>query len=87
LKIVALLAKEQSGLPAGEIASRLGIGKSTLSAQLRMLADARLLDSDRKGRHIIYSCDHDGVVSCISNFLLIIDSGTASRIRHAMQKQ
>jgi DNA-binding transcriptional ArsR family regulator len=46
LKIVALLAKEQSGLPAGEIASRLGIGKSTLSAQLRMLTDGGVLDSD-----------------------------------------
>lgn len=43
------------GVPAGEIARRLGVPPNTLSANLTILANAGLVDSRREGRSIIYT--------------------------------
>ncbi len=43
------------GLPAGEIARRLGVPASTLSANLNVLGHAGLIASRRDGRSIIYT--------------------------------
>ena len=43
------------GMPAGEIARRMGIPANTLSASLTILAHAGLVTSRREGRSIIYS--------------------------------
>jgi protein-tyrosine-phosphatase/DNA-binding transcriptional ArsR family regulator len=50
-----LLAEGPNGLPAGAIASRLGIAASTLSFHLSALERAGLTQSTRRGRHIIHA--------------------------------
>ena len=50
-----LLAAGPSGLPAGEIASRLGVPASTLSFHLRTLEEAGLVAATRHGRSLIYA--------------------------------
>src|SRR5437763_8161257 len=45
------------GLPAGEIARRLATPANTMSAQLLVLSNARLVDARREGRSIIYAVD------------------------------
>lgn len=55
LETVQLLASVgNDGLPAGEVARRLGVQQNTLSDHLRALARAGILTSERKSRTIIY---------------------------------
>jgi DNA-binding transcriptional ArsR family regulator len=49
-----------SGLPAGEIAVRLGVVASTLSFHLKELDRAGLLRSWRRQRQIFYAADYEG---------------------------
>ncbi|WP_420564873.1 ArsR/SmtB family transcription factor [Thalassobaculum sp.] len=50
-----------AGLSAGVIARELGVVASTLSHHLGLLEQAELVRSARSGRHVIYSCDLEGV--------------------------
>ncbi|MEG3146021.1 metalloregulator ArsR/SmtB family transcription factor [Sphingomonas sp. RT2P30] len=50
-----LVQAGRDGLPAGEIARRMGVPPNTLSANLTILANAGLVDSRREGRSIIYT--------------------------------
>ena len=49
------------GMPAGEIASRLGVAPPTLSFHLAQLVKAGLIDSRREGRSILYALRVDGI--------------------------
>jgi ArsR family transcriptional regulator, arsenate/arsenite/antimonite-responsive transcriptional repressor len=49
------------GLPAGEIAERLGIPSATLTFHLKELTHAGLVESRREGRSIIYYLRCDGM--------------------------
>ena len=49
-----------SGLPAGDIAERLGVVASTLSFHLKELDRAGLLRSWRRQRQIFYAADYEG---------------------------
>lgn len=49
-----LVRHEPAGLPAGEIASRLGVPQNTMSAHLAILARAGMVQSERHSRSIIY---------------------------------
>lgn len=51
----ALLAAGPSGLPAGEVAVRLGVPASTLSFHLRALEQTGLVAATRQGRSLIYA--------------------------------
>lgn len=57
------------GLPAGEIAARLGMPASTLSANLTLLSNARLVSSRRDGRSIIYRANY-AAMSGLLGFLV-----------------
>lgn len=48
------------GMPAGEIATRVGANASTMSRHLAQLERAGLLRSTRKERHILYAVDWEG---------------------------
>lgn len=51
----ALLAAGPNGLPAGGIATRLGVPSSTLSFHLRALEQAGLVQATRQGRSLVYA--------------------------------
>jgi ArsR family transcriptional regulator, arsenate/arsenite/antimonite-responsive transcriptional repressor len=54
-----LVPAGSAGLPAGEIAEKLGIPSATLTFHLKELSNSGLVESRREGRSIIYSlrCD------------------------------
>ncbi|NJO22155.1 MAG: helix-turn-helix transcriptional regulator [Sphingomonadales bacterium] len=56
-----LVAHGPSGLPAGEIADRIGIGATNMSFHLKELDRAGLLRATRQGRFIRYAIHVDGM--------------------------
>lgn len=52
-----LVQKGPDGMPAGEIAERLGVAPNTLSFHLKELSNAGLLKSRQEGRFIYYAPD------------------------------
>jgi DNA-binding transcriptional ArsR family regulator len=56
-----LVTAGPEGMAAGEIARELKIQPNTLSAQLLILANARLVQARREGRSIIYAVSLDGI--------------------------
>ena len=62
LEIFRLLVKRgPSGLPAGEIADKVGIGPTNMSFHLKELDRAGLLRATRDGRYIRYAVDVEGM--------------------------
>jgi ArsR family transcriptional regulator, arsenate/arsenite/antimonite-responsive transcriptional repressor len=49
-----LIKAEPHGLPAGEIARKLGMPHNTLSGHVAILSSCRLVTSERRSRSIIY---------------------------------
>ena len=61
LEVFRLLVREgPGGLPAGEIAGRLGVAPATLSFHLGQLERAGLLGARRVSRRIFYAVDLEG---------------------------
>lgn len=61
LEVFRLLVKVgEQGLPAGEIAQRLGTVQNTMSAHLKILATAGLVTARRDGRSVRYVADMTG---------------------------
>ena len=61
LDIFRLLVKaSQEGVPAGEIATRLGAIQNTTSAHLKILSHAGLVRAEREGRIVRYVADMTG---------------------------
>ena len=62
LRIFRLLVKRgPSGMPAGEIATKIGIGPTNMSFHLKELERADLLRATRQGRYIRYAIDVEGM--------------------------
>ena len=60
LRVFRLLVQAgPKGLPAGEIAARLGVRQNTMSSHLSILANSGLVRSERFSRIIRYSVDFD----------------------------
>jgi ArsR family transcriptional regulator, arsenate/arsenite/antimonite-responsive transcriptional repressor len=55
-----LVQAGDQGIPAGEIASRLGTVQNTMSAHLKVLGHAGLVRAERDGRTIRYIADMTG---------------------------
>lgn len=67
LELMRLLAaRGASGMAAGEIAAELGQAPSTLSFHLAALEQAQLVQSTRRGRHVIYAVRFFGLRSLLS---------------------
>lgn len=56
-----LVEQGAGGLPAGEIAARLGVAPATLSFHLKELSHAGLVASRQDGRFIYYAADFDAM--------------------------
>lgn len=65
----ALVRAGHDGLPAGDLALRLGVPANTLSTNLGILSRAGLVMSRRDGRSVIYSADYAGM-SALIGFLM-----------------
>lgn len=62
LNVLRLLVQVgQTGLLAGEIATRLDVRQNTLSANLTVLANAGLVHATREGRGVRYRADVNGI--------------------------
>ncbi len=62
LDVFRLLVKhEPEGLPAGEIALRLGTPHNTLSTHLAVLTRAGLIGAERQSRSIIYRAEIEAI--------------------------
>jgi DNA-binding transcriptional ArsR family regulator len=62
LRIFRLLVKEgPSGMPAGEIAQRVGLSPTNMSFHLKELDRAGLLRATRRGRQVLYAVHVDGM--------------------------
>ena len=62
LKVFRLLVRQgPQGLPAGDIASRLGVHAATMSHHLGLLERAGLLRSWRVARQVFYAADFKGI--------------------------
>jgi ArsR family transcriptional regulator len=61
LEVFRLLVRSgPEGVPAGEIATRLGAVQNTMSAHLKILDQAGLVRAERNGRTIRYLADMTG---------------------------
>ncbi|MCP5278950.1 MAG: helix-turn-helix transcriptional regulator [Thiobacillus sp.] len=63
-----LVRAGEQGLPAGEIATELGVPPATLSFHLKELAHAGLVTSRNEGRFVIYAADY-AVMTGLIGFL------------------
>ncbi|GIL02519.1 MAG: transcriptional regulator [Alphaproteobacteria bacterium] len=62
IEVFRLLVRAgQRGLPAGEIAARLGTVQNTMSAHLKVLDHAGLVRAERDGRLVRYVADMTGL--------------------------
>jgi DNA-binding transcriptional ArsR family regulator len=67
LAILRLLAREapSDGMKSGEIAAKLDVVQNTISTQLLVLSNARLVRYRRQGRTILYRVDFDALKELI----------------------
>ena len=67
LEVFRLLVQAgPQGLPAGEIAERLGLPSSTLSFHVKALSQAGLVDSRQESRFIYYSARYAAMTELIA---------------------
>lgn len=59
LRLVKLLGDHQGALCVNALAHQLGVTQSAVSQHLRVLRQARLVQSERQGYHVHYSLDPD----------------------------
>ncbi|MBX3531248.1 MAG: winged helix-turn-helix transcriptional regulator [Rhizobiaceae bacterium] len=64
-----IMKHEPDGLPAGEVARRLGVPQNTMSTHLAVLSRAGLVAAERHSRSIIYRASIDRVRE-IASFLV-----------------
>ena len=76
-----LVRAGDDGLPAGEIAERLGCRQNTLSTHLKVLTSAGLAERQRAGRSIIYRARYDTLRQLIVYLMEDCCAGEASICR------
>ncbi len=64
VQILNLLALAPGAMSVGEIVDRVGVGQSTVSHHLRLLADVRFVFRERQGTSAYYSIN----VACVACF-------------------
>ncbi|MCB1398320.1 MAG: metalloregulator ArsR/SmtB family transcription factor [Rhodobacter sp.] len=76
LAVVRLLMRHAPGvLPAGEIATRLGLPPSTLSGHLAQLREAGLITQDRRGTSLLYAASVTGAEALTTGWIGAVCGG------------
>lgn len=78
-----LVRHEPDGMAAGDLAQQLGVPQNTLSAHLSILARASVVQSERRGRLIIYRAKLE-TLQALALFLLKDCCGGGSELCHAL---
>ncbi len=65
-KILAYLSDAE--LSAGDIASRFEMTKPSVSKHLRILENANLIRSEKRGQFVFYTLERDNLVNTLSSF-------------------
>lgn len=73
------------GVPAGEIATRLGAVQNTMSAHLRVLARAGLVRAERDGRIVRYVADMTGFRGLLAYLMEDCCNGSPELCRPVIQ--
>ncbi|MEO1968477.1 MAG: metalloregulator ArsR/SmtB family transcription factor [Sphingomonadaceae bacterium] len=69
LRAVQLLASVgEEGIPAGQLAERLGVQQNTMSDHLRALSQAEIVTTERRSRSVIYRVN-PSMVADLAKFL------------------
>ena len=66
-KILAYLS--ESSMTAGEIAERFEMSKPSLSKHLKILENAKLVRSEKKGQFVHYSLADDNMIGTLHSFI------------------
>lgn len=66
-KILAYLSEAE--LTAGEIAARFEMAKPSLSKHLRILENAGLVESEKRGQFVIYRLVRDNLINTLNGFV------------------
>ena len=66
-KILAYLSEAE--LTAGEIAKRFDMAKPSLSKHLRILENAGLVESEKRGQFVLYRIVRDNLVNTLNGFV------------------
>ena len=78
LAVFRLLVREgPDGLPAGEVAERLGVQPATLSFHLAQLTRAGMVTQERQSRSLIYRADYAAMNRLIAYLLENCCAGNA----------
>jgi DNA-binding transcriptional ArsR family regulator len=64
VQILNMLALAPGAMSVGEIVARLGVGQSTVSHHLKLLAEVRFVLRERQGTSMLYSIN----VACVACF-------------------
>ncbi|MDV6225712.1 metalloregulator ArsR/SmtB family transcription factor [Nitratireductor aquimarinus] len=73
------------GLPAGEVAARLGVVQNTASAHLKVLAQSGMIRAEREGRVIRYKADMTGFRDLLSFLMEDCCNGNPDLCRPAIE--
>ncbi|MEM7017129.1 MAG: helix-turn-helix domain-containing protein [Pseudomonadota bacterium] len=76
--IRALIQAGPDGMSAGTLAEQAGIGATTASAQLLVLANADLVSSERIGRQVIYRASYSSLSELLSYLMFDCCCGEAA---------
>ena len=86
LEVFRLLVRAGGeGVPAGEIASRLGTVQNTMSAHLKVLDHAGLIRAERDGRIVRYVADMTGFRDLLAYLMEDCCNGTPELCRPVIQ--
>jgi ArsR family transcriptional regulator len=66
-KILAYLS--ETSMTAGELANRFEMSKPSLSKHLKILENAKLVRSEKKGQFVHYSLADDNMIGKLHNFI------------------
>ena len=86
LEVFRLLVRAgERGVPAGEIAARLGTVQNTMSAHLKVLDHAGLVRAERSGRTVRYVADMTGFRDLLAYFMEDCCNGAPELCRPVIQ--